>query len=71
MMLQSLYTWRIAWNSLPISIFFFFFEFLEFVLLFLYFRGSFVYFMYTRVELLCPFNEFALLIRKKILYLSN
>ena len=37
MMFQSLCTWIVAWNSLPVSIFFFFF--LSFALLFLHFRG--------------------------------
>jgi hypothetical protein len=42
MMLQSLYTWRIAWNSLPISIFFFFLSFWN-LFFFFYILGVLLY----------------------------
>jgi hypothetical protein len=66
MMLKSLHTWRVAWNSLLVSIFFFFLSFWNFVL-FLYFRGSLVYFMCIRVAPLCAFNAFTLLIKNVIM----
>jgi len=40
-------------------------SFWSFVHLFLYFRGSLVYFLCTRAAPLCTFNEFELLIKKK------
>jgi hypothetical protein len=40
MMVQSLYTWRVAWSSLPISNFS---EFLEFCSSFFYILGVFLY----------------------------
>jgi hypothetical protein len=50
LLFQSLYTWIVALIRLLVSNFF---EFLEFVLLFPYFR----------LALLCAFNEFELLIK--------
>jgi hypothetical protein len=59
---QSLYIWIVAFNSLPISNFS---KFLEFVL-FLYISGSFVYFLYARIVPLLAFNEFELLVKKSL-----
>ena len=60
MMFHSLYTLRVAWNSLLVSNFY---EFLEFLFIFFHILGVLLHiFLYTRVVTLYAFNEFVLLI---------
>jgi len=62
LVLQTLYTWRVAWNTLSVSTFFS--EVLA-LCYFLWVKGSLVYILCTWVAPLCILNEYTLFIKKR------